>query len=68
MLDVVAHRDGTHFLSSSSDVSVKLWDIPQRTCVTTTREHADQVWALWMSVDRKGNNVTELCPTKDKAW
>ena len=51
VLDVVAHPDGTHFLSSSSDASVKLWDIPQRTCVTTAREHTDQVWALALNPD-----------------
>jgi WD40 repeat protein len=49
VLSVAAHPDGTHFLSSSSDSSVKLWDIPQRTCVTTSKEHTDQVWAVALS-------------------
>ena len=51
VLDVAAHPDGVHFLSSSSDSTVKLWDIPQRTCVTTAREHSDQVWSIALNPD-----------------
>lgn len=51
VLDVAAHPNGTNFLSGSSDSSVKLWDIPQRTCVMTQREHTDQVWSVAMSPD-----------------
>jgi WD repeat-containing protein 61 len=51
VLDVAVHPDGGHFLSSSSDSSVKLWDISQRTCVATVREHSDQVWGVALSPD-----------------
>ena len=51
VLGLAAHPDGNHFVSSSSDGSVKLWDIPQRSCVATAREHSDQVWAVALCDD-----------------
>lgn len=32
------------FLNSSSDKSVKVWDVGTRTCVHTFFDHQDQVW------------------------
>lgn len=51
VLGLAVHPDGNHFVSSSSDGSVKLWDIPQRSCVATAREHSDQVWAVALCDD-----------------
>jgi hypothetical protein len=42
-----------------------LW---RKVMVATRVSFGPTVLQQWMSVDRKGNNVTELCPTKDKAW
>jgi WD repeat-containing protein 61 len=46
VLGVDSHPDGLHFVSSSSDNTVRLWDIGQRTCITTSKEHKDQVWSV----------------------
>jgi WD repeat-containing protein 61 len=46
VLGVDAHPSGHYFVSSSSDNTVKFWDIAQRTCVATLKEHKDQVWAV----------------------
>lgn len=51
VLGVAAHPDGSHFASSSSDNTVKLWDIPQRTCIVTTKDHTDQVWSVAFNDD-----------------
>lgn len=51
VLAVAAHADGNHFVSSSSDGSVKLWDMPQRACVSTVKPHSDQVWAVALAPD-----------------
>lgn len=51
VLGVDIHPSGNHFCSSSSDHSVKLWDISQRTCVGTINEHKDQVWSVGFSSD-----------------
>lgn len=51
VLGVCVHPGGNHFASSSSDNTVKFWDIAQRTCVTTLKEHKDQVWAVAFNDD-----------------
>lgn len=38
--------DNTHFVSSSSDKTVKVWDAGSRQCVQTFYEHNDQVWGV----------------------
>lgn len=55
VLSVAAHNDNTHFATGSSDGKVKLWDIPQRACVTTSTEHKDQVWSVAFNQD--GNQL-----------
>ena len=51
VLSVAVHPGGTHVASSSSDSTVKLWDLNTRTCVQTAREHADQVWGVAWAAD-----------------
>ena len=43
VLNVALCPDDTHFVSSSSDESVKVWDVGTRTCVHTFFDHQDQV-------------------------
>lgn len=35
--------DGNRFASSSSDHSVKVWDLAQKSCLHTFNDHTDQV-------------------------
>ncbi|XP_026504231.1 WD repeat-containing protein 61 [Terrapene carolina triunguis] len=46
VLNVAFCPDDTHFVSSSSDKSVKVWDAGTRTCVHTFFDHQDQVWGV----------------------
>uniref|UniRef100_A0AAA9T068 Superkiller complex protein 8 n=1 Tax=Bos taurus TaxID=9913 RepID=A0AAA9T068_BOVIN len=46
VLNVAFCPDDTHFVSSSSDKSVKVWDVGTRTCVHTFFDHQDQVWGV----------------------
>jgi WD repeat-containing protein 61 len=51
VLSVSAHADNMHFATGSSDGRVKLWDIPQRSCLMTSNEHRDQVWSVAFNGD-----------------
>jgi WD repeat-containing protein 61 len=51
VLGVSYSGDGKHFASSSSDKSVKIWDVNERKCVQTFKEHTDQVWGVAYSPD-----------------
>lgn len=51
VLSVSFSEDGKHFTSSSSDKTVKIWDVAERKCVHTFTEHADQVWGVKYSPD-----------------
>ncbi|CAD7672716.1 unnamed protein product [Nyctereutes procyonoides] len=46
VLNVAFCPDDTHFMSSSSDKSVKVWDVGTRTCVHSFFNHQDQVWGV----------------------
>lgn len=43
VLGVSFAPDGQKFASSSSDHTVKIWELAQRQCVHTFYEHSDQV-------------------------
>lgn len=43
VLSVDFALDQQHFVSSSSDHTVKVWDFAQRNCVHTFKDHHDQV-------------------------
>lgn len=43
VLGVSFAPDGQKFTSSSSDLTVKIWELSQRQCLHTFHEHADQV-------------------------
>lgn len=43
VLSVAFSPDGKHFVSGSSDKTVKVWDVASKQCVHTFTEHSDQV-------------------------
>lgn len=43
VLGVAFGSDGQKFASSSSDHTVKIWELAQRQCLHTFNEHSDQV-------------------------
>jgi WD repeat-containing protein 61 len=43
--------DNNTFISSSSDRTVKVWDMKERVCVHTYSAHTDQVWACRYNED-----------------
>lgn len=46
VLNVAFSPDNIHFVSSSSDRTVKVWDREKLKCVHTFYEHQDQVWGV----------------------
>jgi WD repeat-containing protein 61 len=48
---VAPHPSQPFAATSSSDGSVRLWDLTARACVQTAREHGDQVWGVAFSGD-----------------
>lgn len=51
VLSVSFSQDGKRFTSSSSDKTVKIWDVAERKCLHTFQEHNDQVWGVAYSPD-----------------
>lgn len=43
VLSVAFSPDGTHFVSGSSDKTVKVWEVSTKQCIHTFNEHSDQV-------------------------
>ena len=46
MISVHFCPDNEHFVSGSSDGTVKVWEAASKQCVHTFKEHGDQVWAV----------------------
>jgi len=55
--------DNTHFVSASSDKSVKVWDAGSRQCLHTFYEHKDQVWGV--AYNNTGSKIVSV--GEDKA-
>lgn len=55
VLGVAFAPDGKKFASSSSDHTVKIWELAQRQCLHTFSDHADQVWSVKYHPSR--NNI-----------
>lgn len=62
VLSVSFSGDGKHFASSSSDKTVKIWDVSERKCLHTFAEHSDQVWGVKYSPD--SNKVVSVSEDK----
>lgn len=43
VLSVAFSPDNQHFVSSSSDQTVRVWELSSRQCIHTFNEHTDQV-------------------------
>lgn len=48
VLSVAFSPDGKNFVSSSSDKTVKVWEVATKQCIHTFTEHADQVCIYFM--------------------
>lgn len=62
VLSVAFSPQNTHFVSSSSDHSVKIWELATRTCVHTFTEHQDQVWGV--KYNPEGDKVVSVSDDK----
>lgn len=50
VLSVAFAPDGKHFVSGSSDKTVKVWEFASKACVHTFKEHHDQViWTVFLN-------------------
>lgn len=54
VLSVDFAPDKMHFVSSSSDHTVKVWDFAQRNCVHTFKDHHDQVSYKFLGFSLEG--------------
>ncbi|GFT33883.1 WD repeat domain 61 [Nephila pilipes] len=58
VLSVDCSPDNTHFVSCSSDKTVKVWEIASKECIHTFNEHLDQVWCA--KYNHNGSKVVSV--------
>ncbi len=62
VLSVAFSPDKEHFVSSSADHTVKVWEVASKQCVHTFADHSDQVWSVCYNPD--GNKVMSVSEDK----
>lgn len=63
ILDVAYSPDNEHFVSSSADHTVKVWNVQTKQCLHTFTDHSDQVWGVCYNPE--GNKVVSVSEDKN---
>ena len=61
---VATSADGQRIASGGQDATVRVWDVPSRTCIGTLRGHRDAVYGVALSADgvtAVSTSTTEHC-------
>ena len=62
VLSVAFSPDNEHFVSSSADHTVKVWEVSSKQCLHTFSDHSDQVWSV--AYNPEGNKVVSVAEDK----